>query len=105
MPRYRNDRSKHYVGIEKAEGTPTSLFRLEYQYGSTYGDDTFVLFRVYRDRLSANDRAAGFRDTSYYSVADLFTRDPEKALRLAKKLVRERFGDGMRIVVKDRERD
>lgn len=95
MPRYKTDQTSRYVRIDsnRVDGKPTSQFVLRYEYGNP---DTFLLFRVYKRKLSANDKTAGFPDTVNYAVADLHTTQPEKAKREAQKLV-EQFGTDMKI--------
>jgi len=105
MPKIKTDRSKNYVGVDsdRANGKLTKMFVLKRDYGSCISDDTYVLFRVYKRKLSKNDKAAGFPDTTNYSVADMFTRIRTTAVRRARAIIVEKFGKGMGLTVKDED--
>ncbi len=93
MPRYNSQRIYGAARVEDAKGSPTRHFVVEYLYGTTEANDTYLLFRVYRRKLSGNEKAAGFPDTTKYLVDDLHTRILPKAAKLARKLIAERFPD------------
>lgn len=100
MPRYRTERglAAGVASYEDAEGIGTRLFYLRKAYSGSH--HSWVLFRVYRRHLSQNEKIAGFSPFTNYSVADMFTRSESVAMRRARSLIAEKFGVGMRIVVK-----